>query len=126
MQLHRGINMKIKELKVVLKDLGLSTKGKKAELEARLAEAELVEEEEVVEEVIDDNDSEEEEAPEEVLEEEEPMEEPVTEEEEDVIEYIEGDKQGAYLLNGRYTIPKRPDVTYIDKYGEEQSGYPTD
>ena len=103
--------MKVKELKVALKDLGLSTKGKKAELEARLAEAEIVEEEEeeVIEEVIDDNDSEEEEAPEEVLEEEEPVEEPVAEEEEDVIEYIEGDKYGAYLLNGRYTVPKRPD-----------------
>ena len=101
--------MKVKELKAALEDLGLSTKGKKAELEARLAEAEIVEEEEeVIEEVIDDNDSEEEEAPEEVLEEEEPMEEPVAEEE-DVIEYIEGDRNGAYLLNGAYTVPKRPD-----------------
>ena len=54
--------MKVKELKAALKDLGLSTKGKKAELEARLAEAELPEEEEevieeeIVEEVVEDLD----------------------------------------------------------------------
>ena len=42
--------MNMKELKAALKDLDLSTKGKKAELEARLAEAQLPEEEEVVEE----------------------------------------------------------------------------
>jgi predicted nucleic acid-binding Zn-ribbon protein len=124
LQLHRGINMKIKELKVVLKDMGLSTKGKKAELEARLAEAELVEEEEVVEEIVEEEAVEEEAVEEEAVEE-VVVEEP-TEEKEDVIEYIEGDKQGAYLLNGRYTIPKRPDVTYTDKYGEEQSGYKED
>ena len=83
--------MKVKELKAALEDLGLSTKGKKAELEARLAEAEIVEEEEdVIEEVIDDNDSEEEEAPEEVLEEEEPVEEPVAEEEEEAAPDMDG------------------------------------
>ena len=82
--------MKVKELKAALKELGLPVKGKKAQLEARLAEAQLPEEEEILEEeeeileeeeeeVVDDNDSEEEETPEEVVEEEEPMEESVEE-----------------------------------------------
>ena len=52
--------MKVKDLKAELKALGLSTKGKKAELEARLAEAlaedqeEATIEEEVVEEVVEE------------------------------------------------------------------------
>lgn len=44
--------MKVKELKAALKELGLSVKGKKAVLEARLAEAQLPEEEEVIEDEV--------------------------------------------------------------------------
>ena len=44
--------MKVKELKAALKELGLSVKGKKAVLEARLAEAQLPEEEEAIEDEV--------------------------------------------------------------------------
>ena len=44
--------MKVKELKAALKELGLPIKGKKAELEARLAEAQLPEEEEAIEDEV--------------------------------------------------------------------------
>jgi len=77
--------MKVKELKAALKDLGLSTKGKKSDLEARLTEAELPEEEEIEEQVIEE--VVEEELEEEIAEEEEaPVEEEVVEEEEEVVE----------------------------------------
>ena len=45
----RNFRMKVKELKAALKEMGLSTKGKKLELENRYVEA-MVEEETVVEE----------------------------------------------------------------------------
>ncbi|MAL10731.1 MAG: hypothetical protein CMF74_13850, partial [Maricaulis sp.] len=44
--------MKVKEIKSKLKELGLSVKGKKADLEARLAEATMVEEEEAIEDEV--------------------------------------------------------------------------
>ena len=44
--------MKVKEIKAKLKELGLSVKGKKADLEARLAEATMVEEEEAIEDEV--------------------------------------------------------------------------
>ena len=50
--------MKVKELKVELEKLGLSTKGKKAELEARLVEATA--EDDIVEEVVEEEQAEEE------------------------------------------------------------------
>ena len=71
--------MKVKELKAALRELGLSVKGKKAVLEARLAEAQLPEEEEAIEdEVVEEVAQEElEEEVEEVIEEEEEVEEEV-------------------------------------------------
>ena len=50
--------MKVKELKAELEKLGLSTKGKKAELEARLVEATA--EDDIVEEVVEEEIEEEE------------------------------------------------------------------
>ena len=44
--------MKVKEIKAKLKELGLSVKGKKADLEARLTEATMVEEEEAIEDEV--------------------------------------------------------------------------
>ena len=44
--------MKVKEIKAKLKELGLSVEGKKADLEARLAEATMVEEEEAIEDEV--------------------------------------------------------------------------
>tara|TARA_R100000234_G_scaffold117026_1_gene94857 strand:- start:892 stop:1302 length:411 start_codon:yes stop_codon:yes gene_type:complete len=76
--------MKVKELKAALKELGLPIKGKKAELEARLAEAQLPEEEEAIEdEVVEEV------AQEELEEEVEEVEEEVEEEEEVVTLEIE-------------------------------------
>ena len=46
--------MKVKEIKAKLKELGLSVKGKKADLEARLAEATMVEEEAIEDEVVEE------------------------------------------------------------------------
>ena len=77
--------MKVKELKAELEKLGLSTKGKKAELEARLVEATA--EDDIVEEVVE----------EEIVEE---------EKEDEVIDL----GKGAFLVNGAYTVPKRPDT----------------
>ena len=85
--------MKVKELKAELKKLGLSTEGKKAELEARLVEATA--EDDIVEEVVE----------EEIVEEEELVEEPTEEKEDEVIDL----GKGAFLVNGVYTVPKRPD-----------------
>ena len=85
--------MKVKELKAELKKLGLSTKGKKAELEARLVEATA--EDDIVEEVVE----------EEIVEEEELVEEPTEEKEDEVIDL----GKGAFLVNGAYTVQKRPD-----------------
>ncbi len=125
--------MKVKELKAALKDLGLSTKGKKADLEARLAEAELPEEEEIEEQVIEE--VVEEEITEEIAEEEEPdlvmedydgdddEEEEVVEEKED--EVIDLGK-GAFLVNGAYTVPKRPNTPSMrwnkELYGKKPNG----
>jgi len=116
--------MKVKELKAALKDLGLSAKGKKAELEARLADAKVVEEEEV-EEVEVADDSEEEETPEEVVEEEEPMDEPIVEE----IDYsdckCEWCAQG-YAHREPVVIEKLPDRPSTEwnlaKYGKQPNG----
>ncbi len=103
--------MKLKELKEELKKLGLSTKGKKAELEARLVEATA--EDDIVEEVVE----------EEIVEEEELVEEPTEEEEED--EVIDLGK-GAFLVNGAYTVPKRPDTPskrwVKEVYGKKPDG----
>lgn len=103
--------MKLKELKEELKKLGLSTKGKKAELEARLVEATA--EDDIVEEVVE----------EEIVEEEELVEEPTEEEEED--EVIDLGK-GAFLVNGAYTVPKRPDTPskrwVKEVYGKKPNG----
>ena len=46
--------MKVKEIKAKLKELGLSVKGKKADLEARLTEATMVEEEAIEDEVVEE------------------------------------------------------------------------
>jgi len=98
--------MKVKELKAALKDLGLSTKGKKEELEVRLAEATLPEEdEEVIEEVV----------------EEELMEE-IAEEEDEVVNL----GKGVSLVNGAYTVEKRPDTPSTrwvkEVYGKKPNG----
>tara|TARA_R100000995_G_C3386325_1_gene78338 strand:+ start:4 stop:393 length:390 start_codon:yes stop_codon:yes gene_type:complete len=107
--------MKVKELKAALKDLGLSTKGKKAELEARLAEAELPEEEE---EVI------EEEIVEEVVEEE--LMEEIAEEEQTKEDEVVDLGKGASLVNGAYTVEKRPDRASTrwvkEVYGKKPNG----
>tara|TARA_R100000234_G_scaffold102054_1_gene71264 strand:+ start:460 stop:744 length:285 start_codon:yes stop_codon:yes gene_type:complete len=64
--------MKVKEIKAKLKELGLSVKGKKADLEARLTEATMVEEEAIEDEVVEEVAQEElEEEAEEVVEEKE-------------------------------------------------------
>tara|TARA_Y100000004_G_scaffold144575_1_gene164720 strand:+ start:432 stop:812 length:381 start_codon:yes stop_codon:yes gene_type:complete len=104
--------MKVKELKAELKKLGLSTKGKKAELEARLVEATA--EDDIVEEVVE----------EEIVEEEEELvEKPAEEEKED--EVIDLGK-GAFLVNGAYTVPKRPDTPLKrwvkEVYGKKPDG----
>ena len=126
--------MKVKELKAALKDLGLSTKGKKADLEARLAEAELPEEEEIEEQVIEE--VVEEEITEEIAEEEEPdlvMEDydgDDDEEEEEVVEEKEDEVidlgKGAFLVNGAYTVPKRPNTPSMrwnkELYGKKPNG----
>lgn len=103
--------MKVKELKVELEKLGLSTKGKKAELEARLVEATA--EDDIVEEVVE----------EEIVEEEEELvEEPTEEKEDEVIDL----GKGALLVNGAYTVPKRPDTVSTrwvkEVYGKKPDG----
>ncbi len=126
--------MKVKELKAALKDLGLSTKGKKADLEARLAEAELPEEEEieeqvieeVVEEEITEEIAEEEEEPDLVMEDydgDDDEEEEVVEEKEDEVVDL---GKGAFLVNGAYTVPKRPNTPSMrwnkELYGKKPNG----
>jgi len=128
--------MKVKELKAALKELGLSTKGKKLELENRYVEAmmeeepvveeapvELPEEEEIEEQVIEE--VVEEELAEEIAEEEEeeaPVEEEVVEEEDEVIDL----GRGAFLVNGAYTVPKRPSTPSLrwnkEVYGKKPNG----
>ena len=102
--------MKVKELKAELKKLGLSTKGKKAELEARLVEATA--EDDIVEEVVE----------EEIVEEEELVEEPTEEKEDEVIDL----GKGAFLVNGAYTVQKRPDTVSTrwvkEVYGKKPDG----
>ena len=103
--------MKVKELKAELEKLGLSTKGKKAELEARLVEATA--EDDIVEEVVE----------EEIVEEEEELvEEPTEEKEDEVIDL----GKGALLVNGAYTVPKRPDTVSTrwvkEVYGKKPDG----
>ena len=103
--------MKVKELKAELKKLGLSIKGKKAELEARLVEATA--EDDIVEEVVE----------EEIVEEEEELvEEPAEEKEDEVIDL----GKGAFLINGAYTVPKRPDTPskrwVKEVYGKKPNG----
>ena len=103
--------MKVKELKAELEKLGLSTKGKKAELEARLVEATA--EDDIVEEVVE----------EEIVEEEEELvEEPTEEKEDEVIDL----GKGALLVNGVYTVPKRPDTPskrwVKEVYGKKPNG----
>ena len=103
--------MKVKELKAELEKLGLSTKGKKAELEARLVEATA--EDDIVEEVVE----------EEIVEEEEELvEEPAEEKEDEVIDL----GKGAFLVNGAYTVPKRPDTPserwVKEVYGKKPDG----
>ena len=103
--------MKVKELKAELEKLGLSTKGKKAELEARLVEATA--EDDIVEEVVE----------EEIVEEEEELvEEPTEEKEDEVIDL----GKGAFLVNGVYTVPKRPDTPSTrwvkEVYGKKPNG----
>jgi len=103
--------MKVKELKAELEKLGLSTKGKKAELEARLVEATA--EDDIVEEVVE----------EEIVEEEEELvEEPAEEKEDEVIDL----GKGALLVNGVYTVPKRPDTPskrwVKEVYGKKPDG----
>ena len=126
--------MKVKELKAALKDLGLSTKGKKADLEVRLAEAELPEEEEieeqvieeVVEEEITEEIAEEEEEPDLVMEDydgDDDEEEEVVEEKEDEVVDL---GKGAFLVNGAYTVPKRPNTPSMrwnkELYGKKPNG----
>ena len=102
--------MKVKELKAELEKLGLSTKGKKAELEARLVEATA--EDDIVEEVVE----------EEIVEEEELVEEPTEEKEDEVIDL----GKGAFLVNGAYTVSKRPDTPskrwVKEVYGKKPDG----
>jgi len=103
--------MNVKELKAELEKLGLSTKGKKAELEARLVEATA--EDDIVEEVVE----------EEIVEEEEELvEEPAEEKEDEVIDL----GKGAFLVNGVYTVPKRPDTPskrwVKEVYGKKPDG----
>ena len=103
--------MNVKELKAELEKLGLSTKGKKAELEARLVEATA--EDDIVEEVVE----------EEIVEEEEELvEEPAEEKEDEVIDL----GKGALLVNGVYTVPKRPDTPskrwVKEVYGKKPDG----
>ena len=104
--------MKVKELKVELEKLGLSTKGKKVELEARLVEATA--EDDIVEEVVEEEIVEEEE--------EELVEEPAEEKEDEVIDL----GKGAFLVNGAYTVPKRPDTPskrwVKEVYGKKPDG----
>ena len=104
--------MKVKELKAELKKLGLSIKGKKAELEARLVEATA--EDDIVEEVVEEEIVEEEE--------EELVEEPAEEKEDEVIDL----GKGAFLVNGAYTVPKRPDTPskrwVKEVYGKKPDG----
>jgi hypothetical protein len=103
--------MKVKELKAELEKLGLSTKGKKAELEARLVEATA--EDDIVEEVVEEEIEEEEE---------ELVEEPAEEKEDEVIDL----GKGALLVNGVYTVPKRPDTPskrwVKEVYGKKPNG----
>ena len=102
--------MKVKELKAELEKLGLSTKGKKAELEARLVEATA--EDDIVEEVVE----------EEIVEEEELVEEPTEEKEDEVVDL----GKGASLVNGAYTVEKRPDTPSTrwvkEVYGKKPNG----
>ena len=102
--------MKLKELKAELEKLGLSTKGKKAELEARLVEATA--EDDIVEEVVE----------EEIVEEEELVEEPTEEKEDEVVDL----GKGASLVNGAYTVEKRPDTPSTrwvkEVYGKKPNG----
>jgi uncharacterized membrane-anchored protein len=102
--------MKVKELKAELEKLGLSTKGKKAELEARLVEATA--EDDIVEEVVE----------EEIVEEEELVEEPTEEKEDEVVDL----GKGTSLVNGAYTVEKRPDTPSTrwvkEVYGKKPNG----
>ena len=107
--------MKVKELKAALEDLGLSTKGNKEALEARLAETMAVEEEE---EVV-------EELPEEEVVEELPEEVPAEEPEE------VSDCECSWCANGyshreEVKIEKRPDTPSMEwnlaKYGKKPNG----
>ena len=101
--------MKVKELKAELEKLGLSTKGKKAELEARLVEATA--EDDIVEEVVEEE-----------IVEEELVEEPTEEKEDEVVDL----GKGTSLVNGAYTVEKRPDTPSTrwvkEVYGKKPNG----
>ncbi len=107
--------------------MGLSTKGNKADLEFRLAGA-LKYEEPVDEDAIEDEVIEEvaeEEIAEEIAEEEEApveVEEPTEEKEDEVIDL----GKGAFLINGAYTVPKRPNTPSKrwnkELYGKKPNG----
>jgi hypothetical protein len=102
--------MKLKELKEELEKLGLSTKGKKAELEARLVEATA--EDDIVEEVVE----------EEIVEEEVIEEEPIKE---DMITPVPLTK-GVSIVDGVYTVEKIPDTPskrwVKEVYGKKPNG----
>tara|TARA_A100001391_G_scaffold190536_1_gene163081 strand:+ start:356 stop:643 length:288 start_codon:yes stop_codon:yes gene_type:complete len=87
--------MKVKEIKAKLKELGLSVKGKKADLEARLAEATMVEEEAIEDEVV-------EEVAQEELEEEEAEEAVEEKESEDIVEIDGVMKKKLYDEDGNF------------------------
>ena len=88
--------MKVKEIKSKLKELGLSVKGKKADLEARLAEATMVEEEEAIEDEVV------EEVAQEELEEEEAEEVVEEKESEDIVEIDGVMKKKLYDEDGNF------------------------
>ena len=87
--------MKVKEIKAKLKELVLSVKGKKADLEARLAEATMVEEEAIEDEVV-------EEVAQEELEEEEAEEAVEEKESEDIVEIDGVMKKKLYDEDGNF------------------------
>ena len=87
--------MKVKEIKAKLKELGLSVKGKKADLEARLTEATMVEEEAIEDEVV-------EEVAQEELEEEEAEEVVEEKESEDIVEIDGVMKKKLYDEDGNF------------------------